>query len=99
MSDIMLKQISCSAEIRCHHVVCEEKKICVPLVGVTQGWPTCGACAKSGALEGSWWRIAVGENIQMKNVPQVISSYIRRPFLENTMILGREIEKLKIHSR
>ena len=28
-----------------------------------QEWPTCGACAKSGALQGSWWRIAVGENI------------------------------------
>ena len=21
---------------------------------LNQGWPTCGACAKSGALEGSW---------------------------------------------
>ena len=95
MSDIMLKQISCSAEIRCHHVVCEEKKICVPLVGVTQGWPTCGACAKSGALEGSWWRIAVGENIQMKNVPQVISSYIRRPFFREHYDFGTRNRKIK----
>ena len=30
---------------------------------VEQGWPTCGACGTSGALDGSWWRIAVGETI------------------------------------